>query len=211
MLLFLLCCTPGVLCFVVVALLVACSRSVAKASSQCFRSVAVCFLAVLRSSCLSTSQCLCSRPLTPTGNNSRWRGAPTYPRLMQCTLLTVAKCKEAFQIVDHGGVSHTVTWHRSPTRPTRRANGINGFVFINGELEYIHICAFQPCRADHKASKYGKAIPPPMHFHLVTDPPAVAGTAAPSGASQATPEAPPKAPPEAPPKAAPEAAPEAPP
>ena len=41
MLLFLLCCTPGVLCFVVVALLVACSRSVAKASSQCSRSVAL--------------------------------------------------------------------------------------------------------------------------------------------------------------------------
>ena len=51
MLLFLLCCTPGVLCFVVVALLVACSRSVAKASSQCSRSVAVCFLAVFSQCC----------------------------------------------------------------------------------------------------------------------------------------------------------------
>ena len=123
---------------------------------------------------------------------------------MLCTLLTVARCKEPFQIVDHGGVSHTVTWHRSPTRPTRRANGINGFVFINGELEYIHICAFQPCRSETKyASKYAH-MPPPKHFHLVTDPPAVAGTAAPSGASQATTEAPP----EAPPKAAPEASPQ---
>ena len=162
MLLFLLCCTPGVLCFVVVALLVACSRSVAKASSQCSRSVAVCFLAVF-SQCCALHVCqhrnVCVQdpsPWWPTGNNSRWRGAPTYPRLMQCTLLTVAQCKEPFQIVDHGGVSHTVTWHRSPTRPTRRANGINGFVFINGELEYIHICAFQPCRADHKASSMEK-------------------------------------------------------
>ena len=148
--------------------------------------------------------------LVPTGNNSRWRGAPTYPRLMLCTLRTVAQCKEPFQIVDHGGVCCTVTWaHMAPSKPTRRQNGTSGWVYINDKLEYIHICAFQPCRSDHKyASKYGD-MPTPKHFHLVTDPPAVAGTAAPSGASQATPEAPPKAPPEAPPKAAPEAAPEA--
>ena len=73
MLLFLLCCTPGVLCFVVVALLVACSRSVAKASSQCSHSVAVCFLAVLRSSFLCTPQCLCSRP-PPGGPQVTTRG-----------------------------------------------------------------------------------------------------------------------------------------
>ena len=83
MLLFLLCCTPGVLCFVVVALLVACSRSVAKASSQCSRSVAVCFLAVLRSSCLSTSQCLCSRPPRPGGPQVTTRGGGGCPNISQ--------------------------------------------------------------------------------------------------------------------------------
>ena len=86
MLLFLLCCTPGVLCFVVVALLVACSRSVAKASSQCSRSVAVCFLAVF-SQCCALHVCqhrnVCVQDPHPGGPQATTRGGGGCPNISQ--------------------------------------------------------------------------------------------------------------------------------
>jgi hypothetical protein len=112
------------------------------------------------------------------------------------TIAILTACKNEFTLYGQDGTTFIAKWRHDtyPNYPVKNVNGITGWADVNGELIRVHVCAYSPCRAQWKPSKYGK-LPVPRHGQLtkpaVTEltslPPAVAGPSSLSPAVAGTP------------------------
>ena len=107
-----------------------------------------------------------------------------------------------------GTAHYEFQWDTSAMRPTPNPDGTTGWARVItcssgegplpvGELCRLHLCAFNPCRAEWKPSKHGKWGKPVHIQRLDWKPPAGADAEA---ASKPPPASPPLPPPPAPPK-----------
>ena len=86
---------------------------------------------------------------------------------------------EEFTLYGDDGKPFTAKWHwyhdGQLSGPNLTNLGLTGWALINGDLNRLHVCEHEPCRARWKASSYG-SHPPPIHGQM--SPPSAAEAAA---------------------------------